>query len=402
MENEIKVKVIEFADRTHYLLQYRDPITRRKKSKSSGVVRDGSKRARSEADRAAGLWEKELQSGTYRPRSRMLWEDFRERYETEVLPSMAEKTRAMLGTVFNLIETILNPAMLTDLTAARLSHYQAELRTDKRTGKRLRSEATIRSYLAHLASALRWAHDMGMLPVLPAIKRPQRAKTSKVMKGRPITLEEFERMLAKVASVVGDRAAPSWEFYLRGLWASGLRLSESLELFWDRTDKLCIDMTERRPMLRIPAGLEKGNQDRVLPMAPEFAELLSEVPEADRHGRVFKLVGANGNTRAMAPEWVGRPTCRIGYAAGVKVSATKFASAHDLRRSFGERWAPRVMPTVLMELMRHDSIETTLKYYVGRNAATTADVLWAAHEASGNSFGNSGPKRSEREKVKPK
>ncbi len=27
--------------------------------------------------------------------------------------------------------------------------------------------------------------------------------------------------------------------------------------------------------------------------------------------------------------------------------------------------------------MRHETIETTLKYYVGRNAQTTASVLWS-------------------------
>jgi integrase len=79
---------------------------------------------------------------------------------------------------------------------------------------------------------------------------------------------------------------------------------------------------------------------------------------------------------------------RIGKAARVVVDErvrgeevrTKYASAHDLRRSFDERWALRVMPQVLMELMRHESIETTQKYYVGRNAQRTADVLWAAVE----------------------
>jgi len=78
----------------------------------------------------------------------------------------------------------------------------------------------------------------------------------------------------------------------------------------------------------------------------------------------------------------------IGEKAGVKVKTetgpdgkpkVKFASAHDLRRSFGERWASRVMPPILKELMRHESIETTLRYYVGRNAQSTAAVLWDAH-----------------------
>ncbi len=67
----------------------------------------------------------------------------------------------------------------------------------------------------------------------------------------------------------------------------------------------------------------------------------------------------------------------------------KYASAHDLRRSFGQRWASRVMPQILMELMRHESIDTTMRFYVGRNAQTTAAVLWKAHAAaSSNDFGN--------------
>jgi hypothetical protein len=35
------------------------------------------------------------------------------------------------------------------------------------------------------------------------------------------------------------------------------------------------------------------------------------------------------------------------------------------------------MPAQLMELMRHESIDTTLSYYVGRNAERTAAILWA-------------------------
>ena len=48
------------------------------------------------------------------------------------------------------------------------------------------------------------------------------------------------------------------------------------------------------------------------------------------------------------------------------------------------------MPQVLTELMRHESIETTLRYYVGRNAEQTTDAVWAAFESS-NTIGNSGP-----------
>ena len=177
-----------------------------------------------------------------------------------------------------------------------------------------------------------------------------------------------------------------------GLWWSGLRLEESLELWWDRDDKLCVDLTGKYPMLHIPAELEKGNRDRLLPIAPEFAEFLQAKPEHERTGRVFEPKPVRPwQSKRLGAARVGRIISDIGDAAKVKVHTdpktgkVKFASAHDFRRSFGERWAPRVMPQVLMELMRHESIETTLKYYVGRNAQNTAEALYAT---LGNTSGN--------------
>jgi hypothetical protein len=86
---------------------------------------------------------------------------------------------------------------------------------------------------------------------------------------------------------------------------------------------------------------------------------------------------------------VSKTVSDIGKAAGVKVythprtGKVKYASAHDLRRTFGERWASRLMPVQLMELMRHKNIETTLRYYVGANAQRTAQTIWAAFQQQG-------------------
>jgi hypothetical protein len=151
-------------------------------------------------------------------------------------------------------------------------------------------------------------------------------------------------------------------------------------------------------MLRIPAESEKGGQDRLLPMAPEFADFLAAVPERERVGRVFKLVVVQGSDAKMQADWVSRVVCRIGRKARVVVDQRerrlvvddrrlkakpkpernakakekddgikrKYASAHDLRRAFGLRWAARVMPQILMQLMRHEDISTTMKFYVGK------------------------------------
>ena len=125
---------------------------------------------------------------------------------------------------------------------------------------------------------------------------------------------------------------------------------------------------------------QKAHRDTVLPITPEFATLLHRVPERERRGKVFKLRDTDG-TPLCGGRWVvGKMVSAIGEKAGVVVDernkggkvVRKFASAHDLRRAFGQRWASRVMPTVLRELMRHADISTTMKFYVGQDAEATA------------------------------
>jgi integrase len=85
----------------------------------------------------------------------------------------------------------------------------------------------------------------------------------------------------------------------------------------------------------------------------------------------------------MTSARAGRVISEIGKKAGILVNKAdgKFASAHDLRRSFGTRWASRVKPATLQLLMRHKSIETTMKYYVCQDSDDVADELWASYEA---------------------
>ncbi len=152
-------------------------------------------------------------------------------------------------------------------------------------------------------------------------------------------------------------------------------------LSWDDDAPIAIDLAGRRPRLRFYAEAEKGHQDRLLPMTPDFAEFLQQTPKADRRGTAFKLV-AKTTGLAMSVAAVGRIVSMIGEKAGVVVnkSAGKFASAHDLRRSYGNRWAKLVKPATLQLLMRHRSIETTMKYYVDLDADDIADELWKSYQ----------------------
>lgn len=411
---EISVKVTKLADRKYWLMYYDDPLTGRR------VTRSTKQMAKREAERAAAKWEAELCEGRYKRPSNTDWATFRERYEQEVLPSFAKSTGRMVSTVFNSLERIINPQRLRDITAERLSYFQSKLREDGR------AEPTIRTYLAHLKAALKWAVELGLLPEAPKVKMPIRAKGSKLMKGRPITGEDFQRLLDSVEAglaVIGKRvqrrpakrkqsatavakrieqsdssiaqAAPSWRYLLEGLWLSGLRLGEALNLSWDEPDKLHVVLDGRRPMFRIHAELEKGNEDRLLPMTPDFAQFLLATPKGKRTGPIFRPLRTKGKGECRHEDYAGKVISAIGKVARVVVNKTpggkiKNASAHDLRRSFGARWAPRVMPAVLQQLMRHESIETTMRYYVGQNSEANADAVWEAFERV-NTFVNTRP-----------
>lgn len=381
MNANIKVYVVRFGDRATYQLQWRDPITRRLRTKTTAIEATGLKRDKKAAECLAHDLEKRLNDEGLTVPSRVTWAAFRERYEAEQVKGLAKRTGEKIASVLDRFEREVNPARLCEVDERRLSAYVTRLRAGDASKKvSPLKESTIDGHLAHLKAALSWAKDQKLLTAIPAFPKIKRAKLSrgeKVMRGRPITTEEFERMLAVVPEVVGEEAASDWCFYLRGLWTSGLRLAESLDLYWDRQDKLHPVKPGRFPMLRIPAELEKGHKDRLLPMTPDFARLLATVPQAEKHGPVFNLRRIDGKPGRPSIDRVSKIVTKIGAAAMVLVDVNKTASAHDLRRAFGERWSSKLMPAQLMAVMRHESIETTMKFYVGRNAERTAAILWA-------------------------
>jgi integrase len=402
---EIRVTVCRYGDRKNLLLRYVDPLTGKQRTKSAGTPDEAT------AIKAAGKWEDDLRTGRYQPASRLTWTEFRKRYEAEKLTTLAEKTQVSMRSSFNHLERVLNPDRLAKLTAQVMSRFQAKLREgdgDKHPPMR---DTTLAHHLRHIRAALSWGVSMGMLAKVPDLHSPKRIKGQTMMRGRPITAEEFDRLLLAVPKVRPHDAAV-WIRYLTGLWLSGLRLEESLTLSWDDDAPFSIDLSGRRPAFRIYAEAQKANRDEILPMTPDFAQWLQQTfPEGDggREGPVFRINGLATN-RPMKFLEVGRLVSVIGKRAGVVVNKAdgKFASAHDLRRAFATRWAPRVKPATLQLLMRHADIGTTLRYYVAQNAADVADELWVGWGAtvdtspkgdkkpvSGNISGNTSPENVE-------
>ncbi len=391
-DSEIKVTVSNYG-RKYLYMRYRDPVTGKNIAKSTG------KTTMKEAVKAAGKWEDELRTGRYKPQSKITWAEFRERYESERLPALSDNTANKVACLFNAIEELAGVDKLVKLNATQISTLQRRLRDERKC-----EEATIKGLLAHLKACLNWAKKMGLINEVPHIEMPTRAKGSKMMKGRGISGEEFDRIIDKVAEVVNeggradDGAVVRHKRFLRGLWWSGLRLGEAIDLSWDEPGHILADLSGQYPMFVIPGDKQKNGEDQLLPMAPEFADLLRETPEDERTGRVFTL-GVRWPKVGPDLMHVSKLIVRMGEKAGVVVNPKpkKFASAHDFRRSFGERWSQIVMPPVLQQMMRHADIQTTMKFYVGQNSQKAASEIYAAF-AKRNSVPTSTPTSS---KVKP-
>lgn len=335
------------------------------------------------------------QSAEKRPAGlEMDWSDFRELYRTLHLVAVRDSTAAAAESRLDLAEKILKPRTLGDMAAtSALQKLQVEMLAGRETRrKKPRSPHTVRGHMGGVLGALNWAYLQDWLPTPPKVRKLKVSK-SKVMKGRPITEQEFKKMLDATEGVVGADAADSWQYLLRGLWESALRLSELMNVSWSMAGTIRpVWQKGRLPLLDIPASMQKNDTEQSIPLLPAFEALLEETPAISRKGWVFQplslqlQLGRPIQVERPNSEWVGKVVSRIGKAADIIVEDAdertgrpiKYASAHDLRRSCGERLRNAgVPPLVICRVMRHESWETTRKHYAPGDVQQDASVLRA-------------------------
>src|SRR5262245_44562797 len=117
MEKRITVWVQRFQDRPALMLQWIDPDTGRRKSRSA---RTASERA---AEKARADLEYELNHGQYQEASRMTWEHFRGLFEEEYLPGVRPGTRDVYRVTLDAFERICNPGRLRSVTERTVSAF---------------------------------------------------------------------------------------------------------------------------------------------------------------------------------------------------------------------------------------------------------------------------------------
>ncbi len=356
----MKVLVRRKPDRDTLQLYYVDPLTGRDRTKSA---RTNNWRM---AERAAAAWEQQLaQHGVVD--SDPTWSALRAEYERVVGAGQSAGSQESGDTAFGAFEKLIpESTRVSRITSLGIEQCAAQWR---REGKR---PATIDLYLSRVRTVLRWAHAHDLLASVPRFPKRPRIQP----RGRPLTDAEYRHLL-RTCRRIHPHDWRQWVRFLRGIWVTGLRIMEAQTVSWD-AGPLQVDLDGGKyPCLSFLAKGQKAHRKERTPLTPAAAHWLARLPLQDRSGRVFPLLKPNGTD--FSPKAVDKAMHTLGVASGIVVDEEqgKFVSAHDLRRSFGTRWSYKVKPLTLQKMMRHASLETTLRYYVAQDVDKVAEELWA-------------------------
>ncbi len=369
---------------THVLraIDITDPRDRRTlEQRGTGTT---SRKQRKDADRQVPAFEHEVLEKYGGKDERASWNTVTHRFDLEQLADLSVGGRSKFWSAIKKFDEAVGCHTLHQIDADAISRFRGAM---QEAGLK---RATVIDYLNELGRCLRWAADIWTDYRVPTIRKPK-GRTRLGMRGRAPTREEFDRMLQKVEVVLTrDHAAAAenthegWRHYLIGLWLSGLRLAESLDLTWDRTSRISVCDLDR-DRARLYFREQKSGKEGKSPITDGFDRFLRKTPPDKRRGYVFRPLLSRGRvSRCTASKVIAA----IGRAALVKVDnkavidqqtgATTqraiHASAHDLRRAFATRLAPRVQSAAILALYLRDTIQTAEHYYVdlGLRAAENA------------------------------
>jgi integrase len=295
------------------------------------------------------------------------WPAFRERYTLEHVRTLSEGSRSAWTTTANWFEKLCKPRRLAEINKGLLSRFHSALLDEGL------SDNSVATYLRTLRAALGWAHEMDLLEVIPRVRARKGLKRHKAMRSRPITGEEFERIVA-IAPAVRPKDSADWQRFLRGLYHSTLRVDELRRLSWGGGSDLTIDQTGKYPMIRMLAEGHKSGTDCFQPITPEFWKILTQ-RGASQTGFAFPLKGRRGQ---MSRKAVIRVVSAIGKKAGVitDIDTKKTATSHDIgRRASLTRLAGTLSTSQTQQFARHSDPRTTSQYYIRHDAETLAEAV---------------------------
>jgi len=249
-------------------------------------------------------------------------------------------------------------------TLEALEYLQDRLLAGDESRYDLRSPMTVNTMMGAVMAFVRYCHIHGWVDRVPPLAK---LDVDEVMKGRPITGEEFDRMVETVPDVVGERSAASWKYVLDILWESAFRVADVMTFSWDDERRIHPVWPRRKgqyPTLVIPSA-QKNRKAQEIPMLPGLEELLKQTPKRQRRGWVVNPLPIDYQIRSKA-EWF-KPTpndlamlaeehnnCAIARACGVTETTVRkwLANAGICRGEEFDRHNRDIASEIITEVRR--------------------------------------------------
>lgn len=365
---EIKVRIVR-SKRDGVLLKWNDPKEGPRQLRAEGTTqRKWTKQAQ------------ELEDKLNNRQKELTWVDFWERFKESHLVHHSHKHRNKCSAmsermIAEAAKRQLDPFLCRDVKREMITAIENAMRSDGL------AEASIASCMATLWGILGWGMDEELLPI---IRRPRKRsgkaakKAGKKSKGRSLTLEEVERLEMAITKAKKDFELR--EPFIRAIkccYLMGFRLDDCWQFRWEPYPGAHYpqNLDGKAPYI-VFSDLQKSGLEQEVPLTPPAIEWLKSIRQDS--GWVCRTVGAKGEHKT--PDRLCRVISKAGELANIVVKATggkmgkpKYASAHDLRRTFATNWHQKLTVSELQQLTRHADSQTLLNYY----ADAQRDVLAA-------------------------
>ena len=146
-----------FGDRDYFMLQWHDPETGKRKSKSAGTCNSEM------GEQKRADLEYELNNGLYSEPAHTSWKKLRELYEAEPLPNLRPGSSKLLKLSLDQFEVIVKPGALRGITERSISTFVRGLRERKGLQSEYAQASTVDTKLDYLKGVLSWAVEQDYL-----------------------------------------------------------------------------------------------------------------------------------------------------------------------------------------------------------------------------------------------
>ena len=307
------------------------------------------------------------------------WSAFVHRAEREYFDGLAIRSSEKTEQTLRKFAKLHGDFDCAELSPGHMLDFRASLRAAGLAA------ATVDSTMQTMWAVIRWGVDYELLPMVnrPRKRNRKRDRVTHKSKGRSLTGEEIDRMVAAVPLVI--RKGEDADAFVRAIHAArlmGLRLDDCHRLrFEPAPDAHWVTLDTRRPFITF-CNVQKSGETEDVPLTDAAVAWLESLPAIEwiARGRGERGWHKTTNRTGRVVSAAGKFARILTKATGGKGGAPKFASLHDLRRTFATQLLATGMSVKqVQKRTRHADHNTLLAYYAdaghGENLQTGGNLV---------------------------